>query len=312
MLVWDGMGRESLTQVQGTIENMTWESVNSLFSEHRTPWGGSPEHIGLPLLSDRGCSLSGSFFLSSQWTHKGIPGFLKRKIKILCLLSGQWLMVISANSKVGRNRNFHERKQLHLQIGAKVGWSGHLSSFMRGWLTEKTPQSLQMLNWWIASVKICQSFFSYVFMIFICLGIHLLKWYIIFQHKYAHFISNHYQEVLQICWPNSRNRAWTGPSLIFIQSKCIEGKLFLSNPHREGVSKGATRQHYYPLQFVWWLLRSKVISIMQHSCSLLVTLCHYICFENETVFFYHLEEHDKGAQAVFWVCVCRGHQSETI
>lgn len=178
------MGRESLTQVQGTIENTTWESLNSLFSQHRTPWGrpvrGSPVNIGPPLLCDRHCSPSVSFFLSSQSTHKGIPRLLKRKIKILCLLSGQWLMVISANSKDVRNRNFHERKQLHLQVGAILGWSGHLSSFMRGWLTEKTPQSLEMLNWWITSVKICQ---IYVFMIFMCLGIHLFKWYIVFLHE---------------------------------------------------------------------------------------------------------------------------------
>lgn len=121
----------------------------------------------------KGLLLIRSFFLSSQWTHEGFPGLLKRKIKILCHLSGQWLPVISANSKVVRKRNFHESKQLHLQVGAKQGWSGHLSLFMTGWLTEKTPQSLEMLNWWITLAKICQ---IYVFMNFICLGMHVLKW----------------------------------------------------------------------------------------------------------------------------------------
>lgn len=286
MLVWDGTGRESLTQVQGTIENMTWESVNSLFSKHRTPWvrpvRGSPERIGLPLLCDRGCSPSGSFFLSSQWTHKGIPGFLKRKIKILCLLSGQWLTVISTNSKVGRNRNFHKRKQLHLQIGAKVGWSGHLSSFMRGWLTEKNSPVTGNAELIDGISKDLSKFFSLCFydlhmsgntpleMIY-CISTQICSLY--FQSLSggaAAFCSDH--------WPNSSKRAWTGPSLIFIQSKSIEGKLFLSYPPREGVSKGDTGQLYYPLQLLWWLLRSKVILIIQHSCSLLVTLCHYILF----------------------------------
>lgn len=165
------MERESLTQVQGTIENMTWESLKCLVSEHWTPWvrqvRGSPGNTGLPLLWKRVCS----FFLSSQRTREGFPRLQQRKIKILCLLSGQRLPVNSANSKVVRKKNFQECKQLHLQVGAKPGWSRHLSSFMTGWLTEKTPQSLELLRQ--RSAKICQ---IYVFMNCVCLGMHVLKW----------------------------------------------------------------------------------------------------------------------------------------
>lgn len=134
---------------------------------------GIPWKLWLVFALKQGLLLIRSFFLSSQWTQKGFPGQLKRKIKILCPLSGQWLPVISANSKVERKRNFHVCKQLHLQVGAKLGWSGHLSSFMTGWLTEKPPQSLKLLNWWITSAKICQ---ISVFMNFMCLGMRVLKW----------------------------------------------------------------------------------------------------------------------------------------
>lgn len=175
MLVEDGKGKPDPSA--RTIGTMTWESLSCLVSEHWKPQvrqvRGSPGNFGLSLLWNRDCSSSVLSSCPLNEHRKGFPGQLKRKIKILCLLSGQWLPVISANSKVERKRNFHVCKQLHLQVGAKLGWSGHLSSFMTGWLTEKPPQSLKLLNWWITSAEICQ---IYVFMNFICLGMRVLKW----------------------------------------------------------------------------------------------------------------------------------------
>lgn len=136
-----GTERESLTQVQKTIENMTWERLNCLALQHWTPRvrpvRGSPVPTWEPLLSWRNSPSSCFSFLSSGRPQPGIPMLLESgKMMVPCHLSGQWLTVSLRILKLWGQRNFHEGKQTWeslLQIGTKLWRRSHLSSLLRCW-----------------------------------------------------------------------------------------------------------------------------------------------------------------------------------
>lgn len=108
-----GMERDSLTQMQKTIEDTTWERLNWLVSLHWTPpfWPvrGSPVPTWELFLCWRG-PLFILFYLPvlTMTTGRDPRAWRKRKIVVWCPLSGHWLTVSLPAPRLWEWRNFHK------------------------------------------------------------------------------------------------------------------------------------------------------------------------------------------------------------
>lgn len=93
MLLWNGKGKPDPSAKNNRKYDMGKSQLSGFWTLNTVSQTGEgiPWKQWVDFALRKGPLLIWSFFLSSQLTHKVFPRLQKRKIKILCLLSGQWL-----------------------------------------------------------------------------------------------------------------------------------------------------------------------------------------------------------------------------
>lgn len=146
------MERESLTQVQKTIENTTWERLKSLVSQHWTPQvrpaRGSPVTTWEPLLCGGDCSLSCFFFLSSQWPQTGIPVLLESGKSWSCViwLDNEWRTLHMLRRCKGRGISISVSKLWKLCYKSEPNW-GEVVILAHFWHPESFKKIIKIISY---------------------------------------------------------------------------------------------------------------------------------------------------------------------